>query len=212
MEEAERSATEIVTDFVRRAIHDGRLMPGDRVVEREIGRELNIGRSVVREAIHGLVRQGILTRNRQQSPRVKLLSKEEKLSLLEVWRALGPLIFRLAAERIRIRRNRDLVVSAFERLRSGLAGAPGHRDLSSSGDYIDTIVAVADNPFASRAIEAMNFHLFNASFGPLPPDRSAEYLEWVDAIEQALLESDPTEVEALYGRFIDFIISMAQRG
>src|SRR2546423_12659887 len=92
-----------VIGFIRTAIRDGRLMPGERVIEREIARELDIGRGPVREGIQILVQQGLLHHSPQRSPRIKLLSREEVLDFLEVWSVVGPLLVRVVASKIRIR-------------------------------------------------------------------------------------------------------------
>ena len=50
---------QVVESFVRAAI-EGRFLPGDRVVEADIARELNVSRPPVREALRLLESQGIV--------------------------------------------------------------------------------------------------------------------------------------------------------
>jgi len=49
-----------VTDAIRRAIHTGRLKPGDRVIESRLSEWLGISRNPIREAVRQLQQQGIL--------------------------------------------------------------------------------------------------------------------------------------------------------
>src|SRR3954464_3177241 len=94
LERGTAGAPQLVMNYIRDGIREGRLLPGDRVIEREIARELALGGGPVREGIQLLMQQGFLVRPRQRSPRVKLLSREEVFDFLEVWEAVGPLLFR----------------------------------------------------------------------------------------------------------------------
>lgn len=46
--------------YVRQLIMDGRFSPEDRIVEAQLAKKFNISRTPVREALHGLEREGLL--------------------------------------------------------------------------------------------------------------------------------------------------------
>ncbi|MHC4886864.1 MAG: GntR family transcriptional regulator, partial [Planctomycetota bacterium] len=59
----------------------GAWMPGDRVPEARIARELGVSRTPVREAVRRLVSTGVLEQEPNQAPRVRQTSPEELTQL-----------------------------------------------------------------------------------------------------------------------------------
>jgi DNA-binding GntR family transcriptional regulator len=55
-----RNASIVATEVIREAIIDGRLVPGERLKEEELARELGISRTPVREALAVLQTEGLI--------------------------------------------------------------------------------------------------------------------------------------------------------
>jgi DNA-binding GntR family transcriptional regulator len=193
--------------FIRASMRDGRLTPGERVIEREIARELGIGRGSIREGIQVLIAQGYLVRSRQRSPRVKVWSLDEMMDFLEVWAAVGPLLLRLAAERIRIRDNAERVRVALQRAREAWnqRHTDPHSHLKAFGLYIGVLLDVAGNPVLRRACDSLNLELYAGSLAHVSDRRTDEYLSCMQTVETALFESTPDMVEVEYRNFVAFL-------
>ncbi len=59
---------ETVTDHIVSLISEGKIRPGERLPsEHELMRQLNVGRSSVREAIRGLAMMGIVEAKRRRA-------------------------------------------------------------------------------------------------------------------------------------------------
>ena len=201
-----------VINYLRDAVREGRLAPGERVIEREIARDLDIGRGPVREGIQALIQQGLLVRSRQRSPRVKLLTREEILDFLEVWSVLGRLMVRLVSERIRIRDNADRVRASIDRLRE--SWRPGttdrHEQLAANAAHIDTMIELAGNPLLRRACDGLNFDLYVGSVSRVYNIDRDGTASGFDAFEESLYSGTPEDVETRYRAFVAFLTKLVQ--
>lgn len=84
---------------LRDAIASGELLPSERLVEEDLSRRLGIGRAAVRMALVRLEHDGLVEHERHRGARVRRVSEEEAVEILEVRAALESLAARRAAER-----------------------------------------------------------------------------------------------------------------
>jgi DNA-binding GntR family transcriptional regulator len=84
---------------LRDAIVSGELLPSERLVEEDLSRRLGIGRAGVRMALVRLEHDGLVEHERHRGARVRRVSAEEAVEILEVRAALESLAARRAAER-----------------------------------------------------------------------------------------------------------------
>jgi DNA-binding GntR family transcriptional regulator len=93
---------------LRDAIVSGDLMPSERLVEEDLSRRLGIGRAAVRMALVRLEHDGLVEHERHRGARVRRVSDEEAVEILEVRAALESLAARRAADRATPAEVRDL--------------------------------------------------------------------------------------------------------
>ena len=93
----ETSAVARVISFIRNGIRDGRLVPGQRLVETELQAALHVSRGPIREAVRRLSADNILQVELHKGARVRQLSPDEIDAIYEVREALEGLACRLAA-------------------------------------------------------------------------------------------------------------------
>jgi DNA-binding GntR family transcriptional regulator len=89
---------EVVAGELRNMILDGRLAPGERLVEDRLAKLLGVSRNPVREAIHVLEAEGFIDVPARRGAFVATLTEGLATDLFEVRLALEPLGARLAAE------------------------------------------------------------------------------------------------------------------
>ena len=65
-----RNASATATELIRGAIVEGRLVPGERLKEEELARELGISRTPIREALQQLTCEGLLDGRRNAGVKV----------------------------------------------------------------------------------------------------------------------------------------------
>ncbi len=93
------SLTQTVSDQIRGRILDGRLRPGERLVEDRLSAELGVSRVPVREALRSLSMEGLVRLERNRGATVTEITNELVAELVEVRTLLEALNARLAARR-----------------------------------------------------------------------------------------------------------------
>jgi len=89
-----------VYNAVRKDVLNGRIAPGERIVEARVAREINTSRTPVREALHMLEREGLLEAIPRVGYRVKQIDLDEMEDLCEMRNINEALAARWAIDRI----------------------------------------------------------------------------------------------------------------
>lgn len=188
-------AKEVVVDGVREAILRGEMSPGQRLVEAELMEMFGVTRGSVRSAIEDLSGEGLVERIPNRGARVRRVSLEEAIAILECRGVLEGLIAARAAERVDDRQAERLAgigdsmkaaveageVMAYSRLNSQL-----HALVSEIGDQ-----QIASN-LIQRLRSQIVRHQFQLSLRPGRPQVSlGQHL----AIIEAVLARDPQGAE-----------------
>jgi DNA-binding GntR family transcriptional regulator len=95
---ARRSSAETVYEAVKRAIFDGTIRPGERIVEEALGRSLGVSRTPVREALLRLERENLVARG-DRGLIVRSFTAREIEDLMLLRARVEGFAARLAAER-----------------------------------------------------------------------------------------------------------------
>ena len=77
-----------VFDHVLSAVHEGRLLPGQRISDSELAERLGVSRTPVREALQRLREIGIIEASASRFTRVALVSPQQTADAMVVWVAL----------------------------------------------------------------------------------------------------------------------------
>jgi DNA-binding GntR family transcriptional regulator len=85
---------------IMKAIYESRLSPGQRLVAPALAQEFQASRNTVREVLGQLAAAGVITMVRNQSPCVRILSRNEMNELLDVVSALLSLAAESAARNL----------------------------------------------------------------------------------------------------------------
>ncbi|QUH19683.1 GntR family transcriptional regulator [Alkaliphilus sp. B6464] len=91
---------EIVFEYLRQSILDGKLEPGKRLMEIQMAEQLGVSRTPVREAIRKLELEGLVVMVPRRGAYVADVSIKDVLEVLEVRMVLEGLAASLAAERM----------------------------------------------------------------------------------------------------------------
>ena len=91
---------ELVFESLREAIIEGRLKPGERLMEMQLADEMGVSRTPVREAIRKLELEGFVVMIPRKGAYVSGISVKDIVEVFEVRAALEAMAAGLAAERI----------------------------------------------------------------------------------------------------------------
>ena len=94
-----RMVGEAVLEAIRTAVVRGTFLPGERLAEAVLAKELNVSRAPVREAMMQLEREGLLSFDQRGAALVKELKAGDFQEIYSLRLALEPLAAQLTAER-----------------------------------------------------------------------------------------------------------------
>lgn len=77
-----------VTRQLLEAIHDGRLQPGQRVIDAHLATQLGVSRGAVTESLHRLNGMGIIESSPDRFPRIAVITPRQTSDSIIVWAAL----------------------------------------------------------------------------------------------------------------------------
>lgn len=93
-----KSLSSIVYDNLKRKILNNELLPGDKLIEMDIAKELEVSRTPVREALSRLNDEGLVENFPRKSYIVSKISLKKAKDLYDVRTALEPLAVKLLAQ------------------------------------------------------------------------------------------------------------------
>ncbi|MGQ9531690.1 MAG: GntR family transcriptional regulator [Desulfotomaculales bacterium] len=117
---------ELVFEALREAIIQGRLRPGERLMEMQLAEEMGVSRTPVREAIRKLELEGFVVMVPRKGAYVAGISSRDITDVFEIRAALEALAAGLAAERIT-----EEELDQLERCLVGLSEAAEKGDLDA---------------------------------------------------------------------------------
>ncbi|WP_062305406.1 GntR family transcriptional regulator [Alicyclobacillus sendaiensis] len=180
---------------LRDAIIDGTLMPSQRLVEMDLARWLGASRATIRTVLARLEQDGLVERERYRGARVRHVSHEEAVEILEVRMALECVIARYAALRAT-----DEDVQRLEDILSWMRHQYEGNDLLSYSDgnakLHRTIADISRHQTARRLLDTLNSQSVRYQYRTiLAPNRSAASMEEHERIVDAIRRRDPDAAE-----------------
>lgn len=176
---------ELVTR-IRDEILAGGYVPDQRLVEADLSEKFAASRAAVRLALVNLANEGLVERLPNRGARVRAITVEEAVEIVEVRSALEALCARKAAERLTDEDAREL-----RELREGITAAVAAGDLlgySRLNQQMDRVLlAVSGHETAAVLLERLwaqsARHQFRIAFLPGRAQRSApEHIAIIDAV------------------------------
>jgi len=137
---------DVVFNTLRRAILEGTLKPGERLMEVHLANKLGVSRTPIREAMHKLELEGLVVVIPRRGAQVARITEKSLKDVLEVRRSLDMLIAELACERITDEQLKGLKEAAEE------FGSVCRKELKTGADT--TSIARADVAFHDILMEA----------------------------------------------------------
>ena len=164
-----RTAHQMVRDALRRAILEGSLRGGTRLVQSEIAARLQVSTTPVREALRDLATEGLIHLDAHRGAVVRETSLDEVLEIYDLRLLLEPEAVRRAAERIEadqltalegLQRRMDEELDPVQWVQlnrdfhRGLVGASRSRRLAGTLQHLEDVAAV----YVGLALRAAGDH------------------------------------------------------
>lgn len=200
---------ERTADILKARILEGELVPGQRLISRDIIEELGVSRGSLREAFHRLAADRLVELIPNRGAVVRRLSPDEVLHVFQIREALEGHAARLAAQAIGTGENRASFTALVEeghRYR-GQADLPAF--VTYNRRFHQAIVRMSGNTELAELIDRYQLAVFismlRRSVGTARLIRSS--IDQHDAIAQAILAGDG---EAAYAAMKDHLWHSAQ--
>jgi len=194
--DARRSAVDTAADALRRAIVEGALTPGERLVEADLTVRLDASRPTVRSALQQLAAAGLVVLEPHRGASVRRLTRGEVAELYEIREALEGFAAALAARNIERPGNR----AAFRRaLAHSLAfrrarDVPGY--VRDNQEFHRLIVRLAGNSQLVTQVERLATPIMRFQFRRLiEPDGIVRSIDEHERIGRAILAGDSARAE-----------------
>lgn len=194
---------EQVVDALTEAIMARRLMPGQRLVERELVEQLGVSRTTVREAIRELSSQGLVTVVPQRGAVVSSPTLEEARDLYDMRAAIESVIVRRFVERATDEQIDQLDVAV-----EGFAAAAAGTDdvnalLTSKSDFYRVLLEGAGGTVFRQLIESLQVRVQLLRATSLSaPGRSMAAAQELRAIARAVRAHDADTAATLCAEHI----------
>jgi DNA-binding GntR family transcriptional regulator len=188
---------------IRDMIIEGKLAPGSRINEGQVGALLGVSRTPLREAIKSLAGEGLIEIVPAKGAIVRQFNIDDIRSILEILKIIEQAAARLACERAsaegiaRIKAMHDEMVSYY-RGRNRLAYFKLNQAIHSA------LVALADNPVISEMHAQLQARIKRIRFiGNNTPDRWSGALDDHEEILQGLIGRDVQRLVEAVGVHLD---------
>ncbi|SMB98682.1 transcriptional regulator, GntR family [Thermanaeromonas toyohensis ToBE] len=188
---------------LREAILTGKLQPGQRMVERNLARQLGVSRTPVREAIRKLELEGLVEHVPRRGVVVARISKREAWEIYSIRAVLEGLAARLAAEKITPKQLEKL-----EELVRGMEEARMRRDLKELErlhmEYNELIYQAAESPRLHQMISSLVDYIVGfTKVGYAVPGRTHAATREHRELLEALKAGDADRAERLARQHIE---------
>lgn len=201
----------IVAAGIRQAVLSGEYAPGQRLVEADLCHEYQVGRSVVRAALHDLANEGMVELQWHRGARVRQVGPEEAVEIFEVRLVVEGLIAAKAAERARPEDLARLHCHAAA-MRTAVAqlDAVGYSQLDAQCHAL--IQQIAGHSTASAVMDRLRAQgVRDHLHGSLRPGRAAASLREHVKIIEAIAAKDPAAAQAAMHEHLDEVLQYLRK-
>ncbi len=192
---------------LRQAILAGDMAPGQRLVEEELAGMLRVTRASLRAALFDLTAEGLVERIPNRGARVRTISLDEAVAIIECRMVLEGLCAAKAAERVTESEATRLRQLGAEMERSVSDGEP--LKYSALNHELHRLVReLSGQPVATTLLERLNGQLVRHQFQlSLRPGRPQQSLPQHLAIIAAIAGRQPAEAEEATRRHLRSVIA-----
>lgn len=159
-----QAQSEPVESLIRREIREGRFVPGQRLIEIDLVRQFGVSHRRVREALHRLETEGLVSIEKNRGASVRRISRKEVICILDVLDSLSLLAVQKAVENIDdrvLRKKIKLSLDAARRFRKqSTTEKKVQKYLDENVRFWDSIASVVDNPILWQIREMLETLLF----------------------------------------------------
>lgn len=175
----------VVYQKLSNEIFSGRLLPGQRLRERELSEQFGVSRIPVREAIHRLEQDGFLVTAPRRGAVVRRLTLKDVDELFDLRVLLESFAAARAAEKVEQGADASVLLRTLAQAKAALESGDVERTSELNSAFHDQIVALTGNALLERSmrpLRGLNRWIFGLSVNRPLEVSAHEHDELADAI------------------------------
>ena len=180
---------------VIKGLYEGRFAPGQRLVEADLSRLYRVSRNSVREALHRLAAERIVSMNLHRGAHVRLLTRSEARDNLELIELLIGLAARLAATNLKKKNAGRRFSEVLDELLAFEDRPDSLEFLRARNRFYRMLVEIGGNGELPRILPGMEVHLLRVQFRSFYPVPQKAGISDYRRIGEAVLAGDPKRAE-----------------
>ena len=166
VEQSGQSSSDLAARAIIERVLSGRFVPGQRLTEGDLSRDLKVGRGTIREALKRLAAERVIALIPFRGAVVRALTRKEALELQDVISALYGLAVSLAAARIEEGDNRKRLAAAYRRLAADGPQREGIHHAVDRSSFYDVIFSISGNSELTRINPAVLIQILRVQVHP----------------------------------------------
>jgi DNA-binding GntR family transcriptional regulator len=193
----EPTATDEVVMTIRHWLATGRIVPGQRLTEADLSRDLGVSKSPVREAMQRLSADGIVVTAPYKGYLIYRMTRREVAGVFDVMEVTDGLAARLGAENIRNGASPDQLKATLAEFNAahfelGRLGSKGNEE-----NLQKAFMGLSNNAMLQQISERIRYSVFPLQFRSLQLQGIPNtILDMVRAFVEAILAGDPKKAES----------------
>ncbi len=190
------TVVEYALDAIRNSIKEGRYAPGQRLIEADLTRDLNVSRGPLREAMRRLAGDGLVKIEPHRGVIVRRLSRADVEGIYQVRESLEGLAARLAAENVKNGASSKLIGDSIRNMRAIAKNKDVTAYMNSNEDLHKLVVEMSGNEWLMDLVNQLRLPVFRLQFNRLlDPSAKDESLSGHEKVAAAVLAGDGTKAE-----------------
>ena len=190
-----------VLDELRRAIIDGDLAPGSRLIERDLCARMGVSRTVVREVLRQLESEGLVGMIPNRGPVVRELSLDEARELYAIRAVLEGLAARIFAAQASDEQIRRLLATVDE-VETAYAEADARQVVAAKNRFYAVLFEAARGEVLAGMIASLHARIsrwraLGLTHPDRSPDRSVQSVAGLRRLAAAIVDRDADRAESL---------------
>ncbi|HZP29213.1 MAG TPA: GntR family transcriptional regulator [Acidimicrobiia bacterium] len=198
------TAVEAVIEAITDGVKDGRYVPGQRLVEADLTRDLGVSRGPLREALGRLAAEGIVENEPYRGAVVRRLTRADVVDLFQIREVLEGEAARLAARAIDEGDHRRRMAASLRTLERFKRRPDTFAYMDENTRFHELVVELGGNKLLARLIGQLQVHAFRLLLRRLVADGNAvdDSIREHEAVAHAILDGDGRAAERAMRRHV----------
>lgn len=207
------SDLEAVASRIEAMIADGALVPGQRLIEADLARELGVSRSAIREALRFLAGDGVVELQPQRGARVRKIDRTQLAEMLEVFGRMCRIGMEFLASLPITPETRNELIKANDRIELAVSLRSGKEIARCMLSYHEIIADRCGNSFYAHLQGRLRRHHYAIQAADIEDiDNMVRSAEDYKNITSYLLQGNAQAAFEILLRHIDRTVSLFRDG